>query len=163
MFLKAIKRLYEYDAEATERVLRAAAMLEPEQFTAVVVPGLPSVRDTLVHTFDAHVCHLSWLDGSMSRDESFARKFPPGDYPDVQSVSEMWQWIHRGTRAFIDTLTADADLERVYSRHSRDGRVLQQPLWEMMMHVVNHGTQHRSEAAVMLTAMGQSPGVLDLL
>ena len=36
------------------------------------------------------------------------------------------------------------------------------PLWQCLAHVVNHGTQHRSEAAMMLTHWGQSPGELDL-
>ena len=37
------------------------------------------------------------------------------------------------------------------------------PVWQMLVRVVNHGTQHRAEAAALLTAKGRSPGELDLI
>ena len=37
------------------------------------------------------------------------------------------------------------------------------PVWQMLVHLLNHGTQHRSEAALILTAEGCSPGELDLI
>ena len=46
-----------------------------------------------------------------------------------------------------------------YLAHVFDGV----PIWTMALHVVNHGTQHRSEAAALLTAEDRSPGELDLI
>ncbi|HEY6015005.1 MAG TPA: DinB family protein, partial [Candidatus Limnocylindrales bacterium] len=37
------------------------------------------------------------------------------------------------------------------------------PFAGMLLHLANHDTQHRSEAAVLLTQAGRSPGELDLI
>lgn len=163
MFLAAVRRLYEYDRWATGRVLDTAAGLTPTQFTSELVPGQKPVRDTLVHMLDAHICHLSWLDGSMTRDASFARKFPPVDYPDIAAVRAFRWRVQAETAAFLATLRDDSDLGRVYTRTLKDGTSLHRPMWEVLLHLANHSTQHRSEVAMMLTAAGHSPGDLDLL
>lgn len=74
----------------------------------------------------------------------------------------MWVTVDRATQAFVAGLN-DADVERVYTHTLSNSLVFRLPLWQMMLHVVNHGTQHRSEVAAMLTAFGHSPGDLDLL
>jgi len=116
-----------------------------------------------VHLCVAQCIHLSWWDGSLSGEESFDRDFPPEDYSDIRAVRKVWEELLSGTRAFLATLTDDADLERVYSRIGLDGGLRRRHLWEMMMHILFHAAQHRSEAALMLTALGHSAGDLDLL
>lgn len=37
------------------------------------------------------------------------------------------------------------------------------PLWQGLVHIVNHGTHHRSEAGQYMTTLGRSPGNLDFI
>ena len=55
--------------------------------------------------------------------------------------------------AWLDTLTDE------WLQDGDDGV----PFWQMLAHVANHGTQHRSEAAAILTEAGRSPGDLDMI
>jgi uncharacterized damage-inducible protein DinB len=63
---------------------------------------------------------------------------------------------------YIDDLT-DEILTGTFQYKTTSGKVMENVFWQAMAHVVNHGTQHRSEAAALLTGFGRSPGDLDLI
>ena len=66
-------------------------------------------------------------------------------------------------RAFLMSLTDD-DLDQPRTITFQDAGVcVTAPMWQLMVHIVNHGTQHRSDIAQMLTDLGRSPGDLDLM
>lgn len=162
MLIEAMRELYGYNHWATERVLDAAAGLTPEQWLAPGTAGRGSVRDTLVHLVSAQMRWLAWWDGSHSPEEAYRIVLDPTDYPDLATVRAVWTESDQAIRAFVDGLS-DVDANRDITTTLRDGRVFRLPLWQMMLHVANHGTQHRSEVAAMLTGFGHSPGDLDSL
>ena len=63
---------------------------------------------------------------------------------------------------FVDSLS-DEKLNAIFHYKNTKGAEFESTLWQAMAHVVNHGTQHRSEAAAMLTDLDHSPGDIDMI
>jgi uncharacterized damage-inducible protein DinB len=162
MLTEALRTMYGYNRWATERLLDTAAQLTPRQLDAPAGGEQRSVRETLLHLIVTQKGWLSWWDGSMSAEAAYGLRPDPADYPDVAALRRLWAALEQQTQAFLARLS-DEELQRVYSSKLPDGSEWQMLLWKMMLHVANHGTQHRSEAAALLTGFGHSPGDLDLI
>jgi uncharacterized damage-inducible protein DinB len=157
MITDVIRSLYRYSAWANGRILDTAAGLDRDQLLAGAGASGESIRDTLVHTFGAQ-----WLYLERWRGRS-PRSLPaPVEFPDFASVRARWDEIERATTLFVGGLT-DAQIAAVVGYTNFEGERWAYPLWQQMLHQVNHATQHRSEAAMMLTRAGHSPGWLDYL
>ncbi len=160
MLISTIRTLYAYNAWANARVLAAASQLTGEQFTTPVpVPGASfrSVRDTLVHTLGAQ---RHWL--------ARFRQWEPPEFltaetcPDLTALQGHWDAVETDTQTFVAALDNDL-LGTVITYTTRWGRTYSYPLWQMMIHQVNHATHHRSESAMLLAHWGQSPGELGFI
>ena len=156
--LDVIRSMYRYNEWANRRILDTSAGLTPAQLLEGGGASFDSIRDTLVHTMGAQWLYLERWQGRSPR------KFfdDAASFPDLDAIRARWDGIERDTRAFVATLT-DADLARVVEYTNMQGERWAYPLWQQMLHQVNHATQHRSETAMMLTRLGCSPGWLDLL
>jgi uncharacterized damage-inducible protein DinB len=157
MLYELIRTLYQYDAWANARILDTTALLSPEQFLASRGASYDSVRDTL-----AHVIGAQWLYLARWRGRSPSAMWDADQFPSVESIRTRWDDIEREMQAFVAGLN-DAQLTQIVEYTNTRGERWAYPLWQQMVHQVNHATQHRSEAAVMLTQFGYSPGWLDFL
>lgn len=148
-----IETLIAYSFWADNKILNACERLSPADFTRQVTPdpGWHSLRGTLVHLLDTaygwRVTLQNLPDAGVMRE---------ADFPDVVSLRARWQEEEAAWRAYIADLD-EATLNAVW----REKGKIQQTRWQTIVHVINDGTHHRSEAAAMLTGFGQSPGELD--
>ena len=143
-----IELLYDYDRWATGQVLDASLGLKPADWAARSVIGDRGIGGILVHALGVHERWRAGFEGTArpAMRENLA-------LPTADELGEAWAAEWQAMGRFIAGLD-EAGLDAAYG---------EAPLWQAMLQLINHGTQHRSEAAVILTAAGMSPGDLDLV
>jgi uncharacterized damage-inducible protein DinB len=152
-----MRQLYDYNAWANRRAMEAAAALTPEQFTKPLGSSFSSVRDTLAHIYGAE---WIWLERFQGRS--------PASLPDVNQFTNLAsfreRWLEQEARllGFVRGLT-QADLDRVMEYKTLKFGVYQNPLWQSMQHLVNHGTYHRGQVTTLLRQLGAQPILTDLV
>jgi len=157
MLTDVVRSLYRYNTWANAQIVKAAAACTPAQLREPGGASFDSVHDTLVHTLGAQWLYLERWQGRSPRAMPEAAQFA-----DLAAIRARWDVVERDTQAFLGALT-DAELARTIAYTNFQGERWAYPLWQQMIHQVNHATQHRSEAAMLLTKLGHSPGWLDLL
>lgn len=156
MHIADIRLMFEYNTWANRLILAHSALVTPEQFSAPTTHSFGSLHGTLVHILDSEFGWRRIIEtGKAGFDE-----ITPADVPTVEAVRERWDAEDAAWLAYLGQLS-DADMGRVIRYELPEGGVRARVLWHCLYHVVNHGTQHRSEAAHMLTQYHQSPGDID--
>ena len=150
------RTLLDYNYWARDRVFSSVDTLSAEQLRRPLVSSFPSILDTLTHMYSGESLWYQRWAGHPSP----ARPDLSG-LADVPAVRAAWAPLERQIRDLVGGLGADG-LMRTVEYKALTGQVVASPHWQMIAHVVNHGTQFRGEAAVRLTELDLSPGSLDL-
>lgn len=155
--LTEIRDLYAYHRWANARVLDAASELDAEAFTREVESSFPSVQKTLIHMLAADWVWLQRWNGTSPT------AMPDGwagvEFPGLRTA---WAELEAAQTAFVEALT-EADLDRPLAYHNTAGIAAEQPLWQLLRHVVNHGTYHRGQVTTLLRQVGGTPPGTDLV
>ena len=159
MHVDQVRVLFDYNYWANGRILETVEKLSVEQYNAIV-PGVShgSVRATLVHALSAE---RVWRQRCLA-GESPTSLLRAADCPTPASLCDLWAKEEAAMRDGLARLTDEALAGQIAYRTTA-GTPMEGTLWHLLIHVVNHGTQHRAEAAVALTAFGHSPGDVDMI
>jgi uncharacterized damage-inducible protein DinB len=157
MDVDTIRALYGYNQWANERMLAVAEKIPAEGLRERFGTSFDSIHGTLAHVLAAETVWLSrW------RGISPPRLLNADDFASLAAIRTRWTEHQRDLQAFLDELTPEKFAASL-SYTNTAGKAFRYPLWQMMLHVVNHGTHHRSELADMLTRAGQAPPPMDLI
>ena len=152
-----IQTLYKYNQWANAKILDTAARLAPENYMSKGSRPHRYLHGVLTHTLFAE-----WLWRSRWTGVSPTARLKPEDFPTFDVLKIRWHAEDVELMKFVENVTDD-QLNNPFQYSSTEGIRYENILWESMAHVINHGTQHRSEAAVILTELGYSPGDLDMI
>lgn len=100
-----------------------------------------------------------WLERWLGRSPTGP---PPGEFPDLASVRARWQEIEKDLLKFVRALSAE-DLDRVLHYHNTKGNPFSDRMWQMLQHLVNHGTYHRGQITTLLRQLGATPVATDMI
>jgi uncharacterized damage-inducible protein DinB len=148
--------LVRFHAWANDRILATAAQLSDEELRAAAALDHGSAFQTLRHLVDVD---WSWRELCTGNDIGQTYVWDHGfTLDDLPAIHAFCLDEDGRLRTYVESLD-ETGLNESLALSDDFSR----PRWMIITHVVNHGTQHRSELARYLTDCGHSPGELDLL
>jgi len=142
-----------YSAWATRRVLECTGALSADDLSRDLGNSYGGVRSTLKHIYQADSI---WFDRLMGATTSDLSKYEPS--------SDFCEWVPL-LDAYVkwaEKLTL-ADWDRIVSYRNVKGEALQTPVWQIVLHLVNHASYHRGQITTLLRQIGRMPVGTDLI
>lgn len=146
MDANAFRHFYGYHFAENRKIWDHYVMqLSQEQFTQAVNYSHGSVRDQIIHLMNVDDAWFSGLRG-IENTESIN----PADLRDRESIRAHWDNVEKNMRDYLATLRDDMLSEKPFA----EGEDKDLILWQVLLHVANHGTDHRAQLLRLLNDLG---------
>ncbi len=151
-------RLFDYNFWADRKVWSFVLALSEEQFKRPSDYSIGSVHQQIVHLMDAEAVWLARVKGAAPEIFHDADVFPT-----YESIRARWDDVEAAWRAYLNVLP-EGELQGIAEYISRtDGRRYRTPIWESLMQIINHSTDHRSQILALIHQLGGQTGPHDFI
>jgi len=140
-----IKTLFEYNFWAFERVWEWISQLSDEQFTEEIDYSTGSIRNIVCHMMSANNRWASRLQGKTPQLHLAYETLDT-----LAKTKGKWDELGKEFLGYIDSLDQeqlDAEVEWEIPNREWD---FDTPRWELLLHIANHGTDHRAQILAIL-------------
>jgi uncharacterized damage-inducible protein DinB len=144
MELDLIKTFIEYHIDMSRRVWDSINQITDEQFLADDAYSRGSIRNLMVHLANTDSNWLAGLKNIPEDQDAPTRKYE--DYPDRAGVRVFWNATAKDIADYAETLT-EAEL-------NENPTDIANPRWQVILHIINHGTDHRATVLQRLHEFG---------
>lgn len=147
MNANAFRHFYEYHFTENRKIWDSyIASLPYEQFIQDVGYSHGSVREQIIHLMSVDEVWFSELQG-VEPSESLAST----NFDDRENIRSTWDDIEKRMRNFLAELRDISMFETPIKEPDEDKDLI---VWQVLLHVVNHGTDHRAQLLRLLNDLG---------
>jgi uncharacterized damage-inducible protein DinB len=149
----AFRQFYDYHFSENRKLWDTYVMpLSQEQFTQKVDYSVGSVRDHIVHLMSVDDAWFSGLRGV-----ELPEWLDPADFDDRDKIRAHWDGVEQRMREYLGQLRDEMLFQKPFTDEEDKDLIL----WQVLLHVVNHGTDHRAQLLRVLNDLGLKTGPQD--
>jgi uncharacterized damage-inducible protein DinB len=151
----AFRHFYNYHFSENRKIWDAYIVsLSQEQFTQKVNYSHGSVRDQIVHIMNVDDTWFSGLRGVKMPEANHSEACD-----DRKILRTRWDKVEQAMRDYLEKLRDDMLFEKPFA----DGEDKDLILWQVLLHVANHGTDHRAQLLRVISDLGVKTGPQDYI
>ncbi len=152
-----VRQLLLYTLWADRICLKAVEEVRPEDLVRAAGTSFGSLLGTLAHMLQAQRRWLARFEGKNAEPRP-----ETGEFPDLRSLGAAWAETSAELEFFLAALTGE-QVANDLAWTDTAGAAHVRPLWQPVVHLVNHASYHRGQVVSLLRQMGYTPPSTDLI
>lgn len=147
MDANAFRYLYDYHFAENHRLWdEYVSPLSFEKFVQPVPYSQGSVRDQVIHLISVEEVWFSELQNVIPSEP-----FPAPHPQERESIRKRWDTVEQNMRGYLESLRDEILFDKPIQEPEEDKNLF---VWQVLLHVANHGTDHRAQLLRVLYDLG---------